>query len=114
MAFFSDPKACRTYDPQSGWELFRTPSGMGSRSFELRHPAEPPISFWFTVEAQEYTGRQIPDGRREIKQTVLVKSINGRIRSASSAQKHLVEEAIHAFGGFFDGPIGPVEVKYLD
>ena len=87
---------------------------MGSRSFELRHPTEPSIAFWYTVEEQAYTGRQSPDGRPEIKQTVLVQSIDGPIRAASSAQKHLIETALYAFGGFFDGPIGPMEVKYLD
>ena len=113
MTFVSNFKALRTYDPDTGWELFTVPMGVGVEAFELRHPSNGRFPFWGIRPSAENTGRQLPDGRPEGRTVFDVLSINeAPTTKATAEQKQLIEDSIRAFGIIHDGPIGPTEVLF--
>lgn len=114
MAFKSDYEAKRTWDPDSGWELYNMTRGPPEYlKFLLRHPTEPSIEFVVKVIAVERIDGQGSRGQPLFKSTVEVKSVNARVGDrASEGQRHLIEEALYAYGVLHNGPSGPVDVRY--
>jgi hypothetical protein len=115
MAFRSDFKAARTWDPDTGWELFETPVGPGYPSFILRHPNQPPIEFWGAILSTENIEGTTPSGQ-PLRRTVFeVRAVNERPGSqATEMERRLIDDALFAFGALHNGPIGPVDVLYAD
>lgn len=109
MAFRSDRAAKRTWDPETGWELFEVPRHPGM--FELRHPTNAPIQFWREIVSVE----KIEEGGvTRWLQNVRVKRVNERTGDrATPMERQLIEAALLAYGVVHNGPTGPINATYV-
>lgn len=113
MTFKSDFKALRTWDPDTGWELFKVTIGPDYPSFELRHPNEESINFWGKILSIESIDGLTPLGHKMSHKVFEVVAVNGRPGALASArERQLIEAALLAHGAFHNGPAGPVDVTY--
>jgi hypothetical protein len=110
MAFQSDYKAKRTWDPDSGWELFDVTRGPGHPAYELRHPNSQTLSFWCKrlalerVEGETHLGHP----RYARKEHVNVMSV----KPPSGAERQMIHDALNAYGSLHNGPLGPLELSW--
>jgi hypothetical protein len=111
MPFKSDYGAKRTFDSESGWELFDVTMGPDFPHFELRHPQHPTISFWCKRIAREQVEGTTARGAPKYSRTVQVTLMSSRLVSAE--QKSLIQDALDAYGMLHDGPIGPLKLTFV-
>ncbi|MEZ5995194.1 MAG: hypothetical protein R3C25_05525 [Hyphomonadaceae bacterium] len=115
VAFQSDYKMKRTWDPDSGWELFDETTGPGYSRFILRHATQAPIQFWGETLSIENTGGRTSNGHLECRQVFKVHAVNGCVGAAAvERERDLIEGALGAYGSANNGPLGPVEVIFSD
>lgn len=109
MAFIADMKARRTWDPESGWELFDVTDGPSYPHYELRHANHPTLRFWCVLVSREPIS--------EIGKPTYHKVMRVRLMSASPAaekERQLIHAALLAFGYFHNGPSGSLDLKFED
>jgi hypothetical protein len=113
MAFKADRARGRTWDPDTGWELYREPAPPMYAIFRLNHPEHAQIRFNGKYSVED-TGRLTSEGRQIAQLTYRIDGINERLTSkATAAQKQLIEAALRAYGFLNDGPNGdPFEVIF--
>lgn len=110
VTFVSDFKALRTYDPESGWELFGVPEGLEYKHYVLRHPTKPAIEFW-GARSREAIDGSVPDGvtRRVFRVLGVGELMPAQVNEET---KDLIEAALQAFGLIHDGPVGQLRVDF--
>src|SRR5262249_37244337 len=104
--------ARRTWDPETGWELFNVTTGPDYPTFELRHPSRGTIKFQGETVSSTKTGERTSEGYPMRHAVFRVFFLNGRTRDAHDEQKRFIAEALNAYGASHNGPTGPVDVIY--
>ncbi len=112
MAWKSNFQARRTWDPDTGWELFDVTTGPGYPTFELRKNGGAGVRFQGEPLSSTKTGERTAVGHPMNDRGFRVFFLNGRPMDVPPETRHLVQDALYAFGTFHNGPNGPVEVIF--
>lgn len=110
MAFQSDYEAKRTWDPDSGWELFRVTRGPDYPAYELRHPKSQSLNFWCKRLALERVEGETHLGHPRYARKEHVHFMSAHLPSL--AERQLIHDALNAFGSLHNGPLGPLELTW--
>lgn len=110
MAFQSDYKALRTWDPDSGWELFDVRRGPGYLAYELRNPRSPTLNFWCKALALERVEGETHLGHPRYARKEHVHFMSAQL--PSQTEKQLIQDALNAYGSLHNGPLGPLELTW--
>lgn len=110
MAFQSDFKAMRTWDPDSGWELFDVTCGPGYPAYELRRPKSQTLSFWCKRLALERVEGETHLGHPRFARREHVNFMSAQ--TPSQAERQMIYDALNAYGSLHNGPLGPLELTW--
>lgn len=110
MAFQSDYKAKRTWDPDSGWELFDVTREPGYPAYELRHPRSQTLNFWCKRLALERVEGETHLGHPRYARKEHVNFMSAQ--QPPQAERQLIHDALNAYGFMHNGPVGPLELTW--
>jgi hypothetical protein len=110
MAFQSDKVAFRTWDPDTGWELKWVTKGPDYPTFELWHPKNGMLRFCHEVVWQVRIDGVTADGAPRHHRRLCIHA--ERAERESEEERARIHAALDAFGGFYSGSLGPLELQF--
>lgn len=110
MAFQSDKSAFRTWDPDTGRELKWVTKGPDYPTFELSRAGSGPLRFWYEVVWRIPIDGVTADGGPRYRRRLRIHA--ERAERESEEERALIHAALDAFGGFYSGSLGPLELEF--